>query len=103
MPSKSKIENIVTRVITRDEKIGKSAGGSGHLGFTSFNINVLGKPRRSKYNGENVFKVTYTYTLTVETEFTYYPDNPPTEYKFQKTILVDENERILKEYPKKTI
>ncbi len=98
---KAKVEKIVTGVINRDEKLGRGVGGSGHSGYTSFVINTLGKPLKRRYNEINAWEITYTYTIIVETEFTYYPDNPPREYKYQKSIILDQNGRVLQEYPKK--
>jgi hypothetical protein len=100
---KSKIEKIVTRVITHDEKLGNNVGGSGHRGYTSFVINTLGNPARKQYKGKDAWELTYNYTIIIETEFTYYPDNPPREYKYQKTLIIDQNGRVLKELPKKAV
>ena len=98
---KSKIEKIVTKVITHDEKLGHNVGGSGHSGHTSFVINTLGNPSKRQFKGRNVWEITYDYTIIIETEFTYYPDNPPYEYKYQKKIIINQNGRVLKEFPKK--
>ena len=99
---KAKIEKIVTRVITRDEKLGHRAGGSGHSGHTSFVINTLGNPKKIKFKGRTAWEVTYDYTISIETEFTYYPDNPPREYQYRKTITLDDNgkEKRAREYSK---
>ena len=103
MLPKSKIEKIVTRVITHDEKLGNNVGGSGHRGYISFVINTLGNPTKKQYKGKVAWELTYIYTITIETEFTYYPDNPPHEYKYQKTLIINQNGRVLKEFPKKTV
>ncbi|MFX0084408.1 MAG: hypothetical protein ACFFAU_01940 [Candidatus Hodarchaeota archaeon] len=103
MISKSKIEKIVTRIITHDEKLGHSVGGSNHHSHTSFVMNTLGKPIKTQYNGINAWKITYIYTIITETEFTYYPDNPPYEHKYQKSIIIDQNGKLLKEHAKKRI
>jgi hypothetical protein len=103
MLPKSKIEKIVTRVITRDEKLGSRAGGSGHSGYSSFVINTLGNPSKTPFKGRSAWEITYHYTLTIETEFTQYPDNPPQEYKYEKRIIIDQNGRLLREFPKKGI
>ena len=57
MLSKSKIEKIVTRVITRDEKLGHSGGGSGHSGYTSFVFNTIGNPVKTQYKGKNAWEI----------------------------------------------
>ena len=103
MLPKSKIEKIVTRVITHDEKLGHNVGGSGHSGYTSFVINSLGNPGKRQFKSRNAWEITYDYTITIETEFTYYPDNPPKEYRYKKTILIDQDGHILKEFSKKSI
>ena len=100
MIPKSKIEKIVTRVINRDEKLGHGVGGSGHSSHTSFVINTLGNPVKRKYKKKVAWEISYTYTVLVETEFTYYPDNPPHEYSYKKSIIVDQNGRVLQELPK---
>jgi hypothetical protein len=100
---KAKIEKIVTRVITRDEKLGHRAGGSGHSGYTSFVINTLGNPKKIKFKGRNAWELTYDYTISIETEFTYYPDNPPKEYKYEKRIIINQDGQLLKEFLKKVI
>ena len=103
MLPKAKIEKIVERVITRDEKLGRSTGGSGHSGYTSYVINTLGNPFKIKYQGKDAWEITYDYTITVETEFTYYPDNPPKEYQYKKAIIIDQNGRIIAEKAKQPI
>ncbi|MHA1974008.1 MAG: hypothetical protein ACTSW1_13500 [Candidatus Hodarchaeales archaeon] len=103
MLPKSKIENIVTRVITRDEKLGRKSGGSGHSSYVSFVLNTLGKPKKIQQHGQELLKISYTYTIIIETEFTHYPDNPPQEYKYQKSILIDYNGRLIKSYPKREV
>jgi len=100
---KSKIEKIVTRVITRDEKLGRNTGGSGHSSYSSFVINTLGKPKKIRYHGQDVWKISYKYTIIIETEFTNYPDNPPQEYKYQKSILINYDGRLIKNFPKKQV
>jgi hypothetical protein len=100
---KDKLENIITRIITRDEKLGRRVGGSGHSSYTSFIITTLGNPQKTRFKNQIVWQVTYIYTIIVETEFAYYPDNPPQEYRYQKSILLNQNGNIVKEYSKKSV
>lgn len=41
--------------------------------------------------------------LYVETEFTYYPDNSPHEYKYRKTVILDKKRDIVNEFPKEAL
>lgn len=103
MLPKSKIEKIVTRVITHDEKLGNTVGGSGHKGYTSFELTTLGNPSKRQFKGRDAWEITFNYTIITETEFTYYPDNPPHEYAYQKKIIIDKNGRVLREFPRKAV
>ena len=44
-----------------------------------------------------VWEIPYSYTVFVETEFTYYPDNPPHEYTREGVARVDDEGRILED------
>jgi hypothetical protein len=101
--SQELIEKIVSEQIKLDKNVGQQAGGSGHLGYVSYRINQIDEPIRAQFEEKNVWKITYTYTITVETEFTYYPDNPPKEYKYQKILLVDNTGKVVKDYGKTSI
>ncbi len=101
MLPESKIKDIIIAKITQDEDLGDQVGGSGHLGYISYIIDSIHKPERVQIDDDDDgWKITYTYTLVVETEFTYYPDNPPREYKYKKTIIIDDNGKIISESPK---
>ena len=101
MITESKLKDIVKAKITQDEDLGDQAGGSGHLGHVSYLIDSIRKPERVQTDVGDEWKISYDYTLIVETEFTYYPDNPPREYKYRKTIIIDDDGEIISESPKK--
>lgn len=103
MLTKDLVKRIVNAQIKKDEKLGQQVGGSGHSGYISYTINQIKEPISVQYEEKTVWKITYTYIINIETEFTYYPDNPPTEYKFLKSILVDNNGEIIKDYEKRSV
>ncbi|MFW9906174.1 MAG: hypothetical protein ACFFFH_17780 [Candidatus Thorarchaeota archaeon] len=96
MYSEKDIRKVVKSTIERDENLGEHVGGSGHLGYKSYKIDHISKPEKIQTFNEELIKVTYEYTIYVETEFTYYPDNPPHEYKSRKTIFLDKRGSIIK-------
>ena len=76
-----------------DEDLGEHVGGSGHLGFKSYqlkNIDMTTLP-------DDKIQVIYGYIVSVETEFTYYPDNPPMEYPRKKKIIINSTGDIVEE------
>ncbi len=85
MLKKEAIKAIIRKQIEKDERLGDQVGGSGHSSFVSYTI----KDYETKPLENNALKIKYSYEVTVETEFTYYPDNPPQVYKHEKTIVVD--------------
>lgn len=91
-----KIGQIVTSKIKRDEKLGSLTGSSGHLGHKSYVIDEI-SPLKQVNRG---WEIKYKYTIIIETEFTIYPDNPPHEYRYEKTIVVDEIGNIIDESEK---
>ena len=93
MFSEQEIKKIISEKIKKDENIGHSSGGSGHLGFTSFEL----KDYSTDLISANSIKIKYTYTICIETEFTYYPDNPPQEYDKTKEIVIDSSKKIISE------
>jgi hypothetical protein len=103
MFSEKEVREIIKGKIKQDEVLGEGVGGSGHLGYKSFKINHISKPEKIHTSNEQLRRITYEYTIYVETEFTYYPDNPPHEYKYRKTIFLDEGGNILKESPKESL
>jgi len=100
MFSDSKIRGIVAAKIEADEALGEQVGGSGHLAYVRYDIDKISKPKKVETEEETVWEITYAYTISVETEFTYSPDNPPHEYKYQKTIVIDAEGKIIRESKK---
>ena len=86
MLGRSEMERVARREIERREKLGHAVGGSGHAGFVSYRIDELA----AKAAGEGKIELRCRYVLIVETEFTYYPDNPPAEYAREWSITIDE-------------
>ncbi len=84
------IEQLVNQQINKTEKLGTRSGGSGHLGHTSYRIDEI----KTRDLGGGRSEISYTYTLMVETEFTYYPDNPPYESTYSGVIVVDKEGNI---------
>ncbi len=93
MLSESEIIEIINHKIELDEGTGYKEGGSSHLSYKSFQMNSFETSRISLQETE----IIYRYTVYVETEFTYFPDNPPTEYQYKKMILVNSKGKILRE------
>lgn len=90
MLSKEKIREIIIRKIEADEKPGEQIGGSGHLAHKSYRLDGF----KIKELNNKQLEITYRYTVFVETEFTYLPDNPPYEYIHETTIVIDSNGKI---------
>lgn len=91
MFKEEEIREIVKQKIETDEQLGNQAGGSGHLGFKGYVLNEV----KTKQLSESKLEIRYAYTVYVETEFTYYPDNPPMEYPHSGVMVVDKNKNIL--------
>jgi hypothetical protein len=86
------LRKIVDSHIRGRERLGEQAGGSGHLGYVSYALGEIGEPVRGE---GGVWEIPYSYTVFVETEFTYYPDNPPHEYRREAVARVDDEGGIL--------
>lgn len=93
MFSKDEILDIIKRKIEIDEKLGDQTGGSGHKGFVSYQIENF----TTRQLSQDQLEITYNYCIYVETEFTYYPDNPPMEYPNKKVIVVNKDKQICDE------
>jgi hypothetical protein len=91
--TESEIREIVEQKIRSVVEPGEQTGSSGHLGFVEFRVDSLAINPMDRGR----VKVDYTYTVFIETEFTYYPDNPPHEYKYGQSIVIDRNRRIVEE------
>lgn len=79
-------------------KVGESAGGSGHLGSVSLSILST---ELTKSNGRIITEVEYE--ISVETEFTYYPDNPPKFTKYKRKFEFDAAEKLDRIYDSEVI
>jgi len=83
--TKNDIERAVCKDIEEKEQLGDQASSSGHLSFVSYQLDYTKEPLLTP----NGYLVEYGYTLIIETEFTYYPDNPPYENKRTGQILLE--------------
>ena len=86
-----KIEQAIKQYIESTHKLGDQAGGSGHMSNVSYNIDEFNFKEQADGNIELMFK----YTLITETEFTYYPDNPPYEDHYEKQLLLNRELNII--------
>ena len=80
--------NILAKIeeyIRSKHKLGEQSGGSGHKGFVSFRIDEYDQQKLQ----DGKIEVTFKYTIFTETEFTYYPDNPPYEDHFEGQIMIE--------------
>ncbi|NQU88779.1 MAG: hypothetical protein HQ541_23800 [Mariniphaga sp.] len=84
------IEIVKTKIET-DHKIGNQSGRSGHMSYVSYILHDL-KIHTAKNENK---QITYWYTIYVETEFTYEPDNPPYKYNYCKMFTLTENKDII--------
>jgi hypothetical protein len=100
--SESKIREIIKEKINQDEDLGDQVGGSGHLGNVSYEIDSISEPEEVKTDTGDGWKISYVYSLIVVTEFTYYPDNPPREFSYRKTVIIDDMGTIIREFPRKS-
>ena len=85
------IRKIVGKQIEKDVSPGEQVGGSGHLGHVDYKIDSIDAPRKVPDGWE----ITYRYTVSVTTEFTIYPDNPPRENGYEKTIVINKNGDVI--------
>jgi len=91
--SKEEVEKLIRSYIEKIENLGEQSGGSGHLSFTSYQLIEFD---HKKINDDQV-KARFTYIVVVDTEFTYYPDNPPYETEYEKKIVIDKEKNIISE------
>lgn len=91
--TKEEIEKIVKSYIESVEKLSDQTGGSGHMGYVGYELVKF----NSEYLQNKLQKITFTYKIFVETEFTYYPDNPPHETEYEKEIVIDDKSNIISE------
>jgi hypothetical protein len=89
-------EEIIRKKIELDEKIGEQTGGSGHLSEVSSHLDYVSL----KTDESNNIEATYFYTLTVYSEFTMYPSNPPMNCRYRKSLWMNPEKEILQESDK---
>ncbi len=94
-----KLWEIINIQIAHEENLGSQRGGSDHLGYVEYSINRVTEPIKV---GE-FWKITYQYKVTVTTEFTIYPDNPPHEYTYEQTITINKKGNIISDEKKKLL
>ena len=80
----NRIRKHIENWLKKHHNVGDSAGGSGHLGSVS--LSILGT-ELTKSNDR--IKAEVQYEISVETEFTYYPDNPPKFTKYKRMFEFD--------------
>ena len=91
MIDRKKLEKTIRSIIESEENLGEQAGGSGHLSNVSYTIDRIGTP----FHDEENWSVLVVYTIVVETEFTVYPDRPPYERTYARTIIVDKEGNVV--------
>lgn len=91
MIEEENLKEKLTNYISELEKIGENRGGSGHLGYKSLEIKNISEMKENKQIYEELFVILVEYRIIIETEFTYYPDNPPYEYEKHLKIYIDNN------------
>ena len=91
MLTDGEIKKIVKQKIEEDEKLGYQSGGSGHMGYVSYQLNDI---KIMDAAGDTI-KVEYNYSTFVESEFTIEPDNPPMEDIKSRIIIIDKNKNII--------
>jgi len=82
---KEKILSAIEAHIKSKHKLGDQSGGSGHKGYVSFRLDDY----EVREMGDSKTKVSFSYSIITETEFTYYPDNPPYEDHYEGLIKLD--------------
>ena len=87
----NRIREYVMNWLKKHHNVGESAGGSGHLGSVS--LSIIGT-KLTKSNDRIIAEVEYD--ISVETEFTYYPDNPPKFTKYKRMFEFDGAEELVR-------
>ncbi len=85
------VEAIIRKHITATEKLGHHGSTSGHMSHIGYSLDEF----TFEETEENTISIKYSYTTVVETEFTYYPDNPPYEYHYKKEMIIDKEHNII--------
>ncbi len=82
--TENRIRTYIENWLKKHHNVGESAGGSGHLGSVSLSILST---ELTKSKDRIIAEVQYD--ISVETEFTYYPDNPPKFTKYNRRFEFD--------------
>ncbi|GAB4294773.1 MAG: hypothetical protein Kow0068_19580 [Marinilabiliales bacterium] len=80
-------KSLITKKINLIENAGENTGGSSHKSFTTItidDINIIKETSLEKL-------IECQYTVIIETEFTYYPDNHPNETTYKIVIKLTDN------------
>ena len=80
-----KVLSAIEAHIKSKHKLGEQTGGSGHKGFISFRVDEY--DQHKLHDGK--IEISFKYTIFTETEFTYYPDNPPYEDHYEAKIILE--------------
>lgn len=91
MFSEEEINKIVSLKIEADEQLGDQVGGSGHLGYANYLLTDVETEERE----DGTTEIRYSYKVIVETEFTYFPDNPPMEMFRSKVLVIDKEKNVM--------
>ena len=92
MFNKDEIIKIIWKQLEKDVSQGEHASGSGHLSHVDCKINNISEPEKVSEGWE----ITYRYTVYTTTEFTIYPDNPPWETEYERTIVINKKGEFVK-------
>ncbi|MHA1480664.1 MAG: hypothetical protein ACTSQZ_04510 [Candidatus Thorarchaeota archaeon] len=80
----NRIRKYVEGWLKKHHNVGESAGGSGHLGSVSWGLQDI-----ELTQSKDRIIADVEYEISVETEFTYYPDNPPKFTKYKRKFEFD--------------
>ena len=94
MLTEFQILEIIKKRIQVDEKLGYQSRGSEHLAYKSYSIDSYTVNQISS----ELFEINYTYKISIESEFTYLPDNPPEEFINENTVIVNSFGEIIEDY-----
>jgi len=87
------VVKIIKSHIEKTETLGEQIGGSGHLGYIGYKLLDY---KFEQLPGEQL-RINYKYVISIETEFTYEPDNPPMQTEYEKEIKINEHNEVIYE------
>jgi len=91
MMTKEEVEAIVRKHIEDIEKLGEYGSTNGHMSSTTYELDTISF---DEYE-DGCIHINYSYITFVETEFTYYPDNPPHEYPHVRMMVINKDRQII--------